>query len=153
MLEKYLLDIPTFHCSFFRHILNLGCKYFELQIWKTGDIPKICFFIHFHRFLERTKMVRRKLQWEELNKFRPYKPKVINTLKIPDFDGRLDLCLCNQLESWENYRFSRQIIFSEDMKISSNGDIKTCERNPCRHYIAKITLICIEKNGRHTEIW
>lgn len=59
------------------------------------------------------------------NKFRPYKPKFIHTLKQGDFERRLEFCFLIQGELEDNPFMTRDIIFTDEATFTSNGTVSS----------------------------
>lgn len=61
----------------------------------------------------------------KLNKYKPFKPKIVHTLKERDYDRRFDFCCLIQGELEEDPFFTRHIIFSDEATFSSNGTVSS----------------------------
>lgn len=61
----------------------------------------------------------------KLNKFKPFRPQIIHTLKERDFDRRFDFCCLVQGKLEEDPFFTRHIIFSDEATFSSNGTVSS----------------------------
>lgn len=59
------------------------------------------------------------------NKFRPYKPKCIHTLKPGDFARRFEFCSLIQGELEDDPFMARRIIFSDEATFTSNGTVSS----------------------------
>ena len=59
------------------------------------------------------------------NKFRPYKPKFIHTLRSGDFERRFEFCSLIQGELEDDPFMARRIIFTDEATFTSNGTVSS----------------------------
>lgn len=87
------------------------------------------------------------------NKYHPYKPKFINTLKEWDFDARFDFCAWVQGELEENRSFGKCILFTDEATFSANGVVSSqncrwgADENP------KFIIECKDQYSFKTNVW
>lgn len=87
------------------------------------------------------------------NKFRPFKPRFIHTLKARDFDARFDFCAWVQGQIEEDRRFHKFILFSDESTFTSNGTVSSqncrwwADRNP--HF----TIECRDQYHFKVNVW
>lgn len=87
------------------------------------------------------------------HKFRPYKPKFINTLKERDFDVRFFFCAWIQGEIEENRSFATQILFTDEATFSSNGVVSS---QNCRWWADEnpgFVIECKDQYSFKTNVW
>lgn len=87
------------------------------------------------------------------NKFKPYKPKFINTLKERDFDVRLDFSFWYQGEKELNREFPYKILWTDEATFTSNGVVSSqncrwwAQENP--HFVIE----CRDQYSFKTNVW
>lgn len=59
------------------------------------------------------------------NKFHPYKPKVVQTLREPDFNHRFDFSAWYEGQVEENIFFPRKILWTDEATFTTNGVVSS----------------------------
>lgn len=87
------------------------------------------------------------------NKFKPYKPKFINTLHERDFDMRLDFSFWYQEQREEDANFPFQILWSDEATFTSNGVVSS---QNCRWWAQEnpnYLIQCRDQYSFKTNVW
>lgn len=87
------------------------------------------------------------------NKYRPFKPKIVHTLKERDYDRRFDFCSLIQGELEDDPFFPRRIIFSDEATFSSNGTVSS---QHCRWWSEENPNFTIKSRDQYsfkTNVW
>lgn len=87
------------------------------------------------------------------NKFYPYKPRYIHTLKPRDFETRFLFCAWLQGELEDDPFFARKILFSDEATFTSNGVV--CSQN-CRWWSDEnpnFLIECRDQYSFKTNVW
>lgn len=59
------------------------------------------------------------------NRFRPYKPKIVQVLQDRDYDMRFDFCAWYQGKLEDDPGFSKNVLFSDEATFTSNGTVSS----------------------------
>lgn len=87
------------------------------------------------------------------NKFKPYKPKFISTLKERDFIVRFDFSMWVQGQIEDNRSFPKYIFFSDEATFNSNGTVSS---QNCRWWATenpRFTIECRDQYSFKTNVW
>lgn len=87
------------------------------------------------------------------NKYHPYKPHFINTLKERDYDRRFEFCAWLQGEIEGNRHFLKYLLFTDEAKFSSNGTVSS---QNCRWWADEnpnFTIECRDQYSFTTNVW
>lgn len=87
------------------------------------------------------------------NKYKPYKPKFVHTLKEWDLDARIDFCFWYQGMVEEDQHFSKYVFFTDEATFTSNGCVSSqnsrwwASENP--HFVIE----CRDQYSFKTNVW
>lgn len=87
------------------------------------------------------------------NKFKPYKPKFINTLKEQDFDLRLGFSFWYQGEKEEDISFPFHVLWTDEATFTSNGVVSS---QNCRWWAQEnpnFIIECRDQYSFKTNVW
>ena len=87
------------------------------------------------------------------NKFKPYKPKFINTLKERDFDVRMGFSFWYEGEKEENINFPFQILWTDEATFTSNGIVSSQNSRWWAQENPNFIIECRDQYSFKTNVW
>lgn len=87
------------------------------------------------------------------NKFKPYKPKLINTLQDRDFDIRLLFSFWYQGKIEEDYKFPYNILWTDEATFTSNGVVSSQNSRWWAQGNPNFIIECRNQYSFKTNVW